>query len=356
MHMWFCASPAERNWAVHEGIHTKKRNQLAFEKVVQLVEITANVRLTEYRRVGCGYVLPWQQDEGMLDCQAGLEVEPVRMGTRRGMTEEEIARQEEGAPSAAAVEGGMAPAAVADATIAAAVDEIAAAAAATVLEEMATTLLEEEATVEVDGAVAVEEEDTPSAAAVEGGVAGPVEKEIAAQAEVQHGGDDERVMQHFLIEELDPVIAGMTPGVARGFGISDSEMGTHLNFDLSMGLPPSCGGATSTDRAPSRDEAAGQTLTQTPWERTTTESPDVSREIMKRERGRLLASSNPRAQAFARALEEARLRETGGDCVQGGVVAGEDVAEGVAAEAVDEALPGGAEAADVADVVVEGRS
>ncbi|GBG82445.1 hypothetical protein CBR_g34822 [Chara braunii] len=461
MHMWSCASPAERNWPVHEGIHVKKRNQLAFEKVVQLIEITANVRLTEYRWVGCGYVLPWQWDEGMLDCQAGLEVEPVRTGTSMGMTEEEIVRQvalitrdpigassppsadvvfgrracinhpypreddldeesvpeaaddpalripreidethddldseetraytarrasatatantkelgsalpqrgllyrggavrqlrlrslsprilqEEGALSAAAVEGGMAPAAVADATIAAAVDEIAAAAAA-MLEEMAAALLEEApaagggaavegqvaaaggaaggtAAVEVERAATVEEEEAPSAAAVEGGVAGPVEEEIAAQTEVQCGGDDERLMQQFLTEELDPVIAGMTPGVARGFGISDSEMGTHLDFDLSMGLPRSCGGATSTDRAPSRDEATGQTLTQTPRERTTTESPDAARDIMERERARLFALSNPRAQAFARALEEARLRETGGDCVQGRVVA-----------------------------------
>ncbi|GBG69892.1 hypothetical protein CBR_g4720 [Chara braunii] len=93
MHMWSCVSPAERNWAVHEGIHTKKRNRLAFEKVVQLVEITANVRLTEYRRAGCGYMLPWQRDEGMLDCQAGLELEPVRTGTRQGMTATEIAEQ-----------------------------------------------------------------------------------------------------------------------------------------------------------------------------------------------------------------------------------------------------------------------
>ncbi|GBG63513.1 hypothetical protein CBR_g38581 [Chara braunii] len=210
MHMWSCASPAERNWAVHEGIHTKKRNQLAFEKVVQLVEITANVWLTEYRRAGCGYVLPWQRDEGMLDCEAGLEVEP-----------------EEGAPSAAAVEGQVAPAAVPDATIAATVDEIVAAAATTMLKEMAASLLEEEApaaggaatvegqvaategagggaaSVEVEGAAAVEEEEAPSAAAVEGGVPGPVEEEIAAQ----RGGDDERLMQQFLTEELDPVIA-----------------------------------------------------------------------------------------------------------------------------------------------------
>ncbi|GBG70513.1 hypothetical protein CBR_g6641 [Chara braunii] len=94
MHMWSCASPAERNWTVHEGIHMKKRNQLAFEKVVHLVEITANVRLIEYRRAGCGYVLPWQRDEGMLDAQAGLDVEPVRSGTRSGMTEEEIEEQD----------------------------------------------------------------------------------------------------------------------------------------------------------------------------------------------------------------------------------------------------------------------
>ncbi|GBG85882.1 hypothetical protein CBR_g40694 [Chara braunii] len=90
MHMWSCASPAERNRAVHEGIHMKKRNRFAFEKVVQLVEITANVRLKEYRWAGCGYVLPWQCDEGMLNCRAGLEVELVRTGTRQGMTATEI--------------------------------------------------------------------------------------------------------------------------------------------------------------------------------------------------------------------------------------------------------------------------
>ncbi|GBG87064.1 hypothetical protein CBR_g44520 [Chara braunii] len=93
MHMWSCASPAERNRAVYEGIHTKKRNQLAFKKVVHLVEIIANVRLMEYRRANCGYVLPWQRDEGMLHAQAGLEVGPVRSGTRSGMTEEEIEEQ-----------------------------------------------------------------------------------------------------------------------------------------------------------------------------------------------------------------------------------------------------------------------
>ncbi|GBG81579.1 hypothetical protein CBR_g32571 [Chara braunii] len=368
MHMWSCASPVERNWAVHEGIHTKKRNQLAFENVVQLVEITANVRLTEYRRAGCGYVLPWQRDEGMLDCQAGLELEPVRSGTRRGMTEEEIARQEEGAPSAVAVESSVAPAAVPDATIPAAMVEIAAAAATSVLEEMAASMLEVDppaagggtavegqvaaaggagggaTAVEVEVAAAVEEEEAPSAAAVE--------EEIAAQAEVQRGGDDERLMQQFLTEELGPAIAGMTPGVARGFGISDSEDGDPLRLRFVDGLPPSCGGAISTDRAPLRDEAPGQTSTQTARERTMNESPDAARDIMERERARLLASTDPRAQAFARAVEEARRREIGRDCVQGGVVAGEDIAEGVAAEPVPEAMQGGAEATDVA---VEGR-
>ncbi|GBG89975.1 hypothetical protein CBR_g50065 [Chara braunii] len=544
MHMWSCASRVERNRAVHEGIHTKKRNQLAFEKVMQLVEITANVRLTEYRRDGCGYVLPWQRNEGMLDCQAGLELEPVRTGTRRGMTNEEIARrvalitrdpigasappttdavfdrracifrpyardddsdeepipeeaddpalripreinemhedpgsedtrtqtarraadraesdmlggdedfwgpfgqvastddpeaqattptptrrdssmppppppspaprlpvsplqpdreelgsslpqrgllhrggavrqlrlrspslrigQEEGGPSAAAVESSMAPAAVSDATIAAAVEEIAAAAAASVLEEMAASVLAEDppaagggaavegqvaaaggagggaVAVEVEVAAALEDEDAPSAAAVE--------EEIAAHAKVQRGGDDECLMQQFLTKELGPAIAGMTPGVERGLGISDSEMGTHLDLDLSVGLPPSCGGATSTDRAPSTDEAPGRTSTQTARERTTTQSPDAEHDIMERERARLLASTDPRAQAFARAVEDVRHLEIGGDCVQGGVVAGEDVAEGVAAEPVPEAMPGGAE---TADVVVEGRT
>ncbi|GBG67343.1 hypothetical protein CBR_g480 [Chara braunii] len=285
--------------------------------------------------------------------------------------------QEEGPPSAAPVEGKMIAAAVADATVTATVDEIAAAAAA-VLAEVAAAVVEEEApaaTVEgiaagvieeisasggaaaggaaaggaaaVEGEVAatvtVEEEEAPSLAAVEGDVAGLVKEEIAAAAEVPHGGTDECLMQHFLTEELDPVIAGMTPGVARGLGISYSEMGTHIDFDLSMGLPPSCGGATSTDRAPSRYEVAGETLTHTPRERTTTESPDAARDIMERERARLMASSDPRAQAFARGLEERRSRETGRDGGLGGVVVGEDAREVVAAEA-EEGMDGGRQA------------
>ncbi|GBG78504.1 hypothetical protein CBR_g27731 [Chara braunii] len=47
----------------------------------------------EYRRAGCGYVLPWQRDEGMLDAQAGIELDPVRSGMRSSMTPEEIDEQ-----------------------------------------------------------------------------------------------------------------------------------------------------------------------------------------------------------------------------------------------------------------------
>ncbi|GBG85639.1 hypothetical protein CBR_g40368 [Chara braunii] len=194
--------------------------------------------------------------------------------------------QEEGGPSAAAVEGEMAvKGGLADTTIAgaAALDRLVAAAA---------------------GAAG-------GADAVEGGIPGAVEEEIGAQVEVSRGGGDERLMQQFLTEQYDPVMAGMTPGVARGLGMSDSQMGSHLDLDLSMGLPPSGGGATSTDRAPSRDDAAGESLTQ-PQRVTTTRSPDAARDILERERARLMASTNPRAQAFARALEDARCRETGG--------------------------------------------
>ncbi|GBG80827.1 hypothetical protein CBR_g31383 [Chara braunii] len=158
--------------------------------------------------------------------------------------------QEEGAPSAAAVESSMAPAVVSDAMIAAAVEDIAAAAAAAVAAAGGAGGAAAEVEVEVAATV---EEEAPSTTAVEGEVSGPVEEEIAAQVEVQRGGDDERLMQQFLTEELDPVIA-----------------------------------------------------------------------------------------------EEARRREIEGDCVQGGVVAGEAVTEVVAAEPGPKAMPGGAEAADIA--------
>ncbi|GBG84783.1 hypothetical protein CBR_g39160 [Chara braunii] len=228
---------------------------------------------------------------------------------------------------------------------------------------------EEAATVEgeVVGAAAAEE-DAPSAAAVEGEMAAvegemaAVEEEIAATAEVldvamqPDGADDtkggevieERLMQQFITEELDPV-------VARGLRMSDSEMGTHFDFDMSMGAPPSCGGAASTDWAPSRDEVAGETRTQTPRDRTITESPDITRDIMERERARLMTSSNPRAQVFAQALEERRRRVTGRDGGQGGVVVGEDAMEVMAAEA-EEGMEGGPHAVDEAMEGGEGRN
>ncbi|GBG92807.1 hypothetical protein CBR_g57272 [Chara braunii] len=40
LYMWTCSSPAEQNWAIHESIHTKKRNRLLFPKVTKLVHAT----------------------------------------------------------------------------------------------------------------------------------------------------------------------------------------------------------------------------------------------------------------------------------------------------------------------------
>ncbi|GBG62261.1 hypothetical protein CBR_g29869 [Chara braunii] len=59
MHMWTSASPAERNWAEHERIHTAKRNKLKFKKVAQLVEIATNLKLLGCSDHSGGYVLPW---------------------------------------------------------------------------------------------------------------------------------------------------------------------------------------------------------------------------------------------------------------------------------------------------------
>ncbi|GBG88774.1 hypothetical protein CBR_g48391 [Chara braunii] len=137
--------------------------------------------------------------------------------------------QEEGGPSAAAVEGEMAmEGGLADTTIAGVVDQIAVAAAASLLEELATSVLAEEAPAP-GGADAVEGQAgaaggevggaTGGAAPLDGLVAaaaGAVEEEIGAQAEVSRGGGDERLMQQFLTEQYDPVMAGMTPGVSCG--------------------------------------------------------------------------------------------------------------------------------------------
>ncbi|GBG77853.1 hypothetical protein CBR_g25784 [Chara braunii] len=62
MHMWTSASPAERNWVVHERIQMAKRSNLGFAKLAQLVEITTNLKLASCRQQGGGYVLPWFMD------------------------------------------------------------------------------------------------------------------------------------------------------------------------------------------------------------------------------------------------------------------------------------------------------
>ncbi|GBG64696.1 hypothetical protein CBR_g46239 [Chara braunii] len=581
MHMWSCAPPTKRNWAVHEGIHTKKRNQLAFEKVVQLVEITANVRLTEYRRVGCGYVLPWQRDEGMLDCQAGIELELVRTGTRKGMAQEEIAQEvvhitcdpigASTPPPATAVfelracifrpyprdddfDDERLPEAANDPAlpIPREIDETHAdakdvetrtyttrrggdfdememmgenedrwglfgevASTGDVLDERvggsharssraevgittptatrpqssippppapssapppapssapppasspppppaqssapfgatssfefsansysmssamyysvscATSCFKSCATSSSGYCITIAR-FASSAARYRGGDAGVDILLASARSSAQiygdssvevtitfpegfagggwtpchsegHGGGsrsggggdssangggggsssggggtssgdgeeevrvgvdvvgeevdgvdaEERLMQQFITEEVDPVVGGFTSGVARGLGMSPptgcagSEMGTHFDFDLSMGAPPSCSGAASTGGAPSIDEMAGETGSRTSTERTAAESPDAARDIIEREKALLMAFNDPRAPAFARALEERRRQETGRDGRQGGLVAGAartDITEAVAAEAVDEVVEGG---------------
>ncbi|GBG78048.1 hypothetical protein CBR_g25984 [Chara braunii] len=62
-HTWTCASPAERNWAVHERVQVKKRNHLGFIKLARLVEISTNLRLSPCQGRGSGYVLPWEDAE-----------------------------------------------------------------------------------------------------------------------------------------------------------------------------------------------------------------------------------------------------------------------------------------------------
>ncbi|GBG86498.1 hypothetical protein CBR_g41492 [Chara braunii] len=330
------------------------------------------------------YVLPWQRDEGMLDCQAGLELEPVRTGTRRGMTPEEIARQvalitrdpigvsappaaeavfgrrasifrpypreddfdEEPVPEAAddpalripheidethldpeedtrahtagrdadrakremmggeeelwvpfgevASTGGTgaratspaptrqessmpppsapsrappSPVAPYEPTTSAEDTEelasslpqrgllhrggvIAVAAATSLLEEMAASVLADEApapgggdavegqaggaggaaggaagggAAALDGLVAAAAGAAGGADAVEGGMPGAVEEEIGTQVEASRGGRDERLMQQFLTEQYDPVMAGMTPGRRRDEGVGDAR-------------------------------------------------------------------------------------------------------------------------------------
>ncbi|GBG78508.1 hypothetical protein CBR_g27735 [Chara braunii] len=93
MYMWTCSSPAERNWAVHEGVQTKKRNRLEFEKVAKLVEISTNVRLLSHQRAGRGFALPWTLDESLLDVEGGIGIHPSWKGTDESRTREELEEQ-----------------------------------------------------------------------------------------------------------------------------------------------------------------------------------------------------------------------------------------------------------------------
>ncbi|GBG70455.1 hypothetical protein CBR_g6583 [Chara braunii] len=93
MYMWTCSSPAERNWVVHEGVQTKKRNRLEFEKVAKLVEISANVRLLSHQRAGRGFALPWTLDESLLDVEGGIGIRPSWKGTDESRTREELEDQ-----------------------------------------------------------------------------------------------------------------------------------------------------------------------------------------------------------------------------------------------------------------------
>ncbi|GBG72329.1 hypothetical protein CBR_g11908 [Chara braunii] len=117
----------------------------------------------------------------------------------------------------------------------------------------------------VEAEVAVEEEEARVVAMGEE----EVRVGVAVVGEEVDGVDvEERLVQQFITEEVDPVVGGFTPGVARGLGMSpptgyvDSEMGTYFDVNLSMGAPPSCGGAASAGRAPSMDKAAGETGSQ----------------------------------------------------------------------------------------------
>ncbi|GBG71290.1 hypothetical protein CBR_g8711 [Chara braunii] len=93
MYIWTCSSRAERNWAVHEGVQTKKCNQLEFENVAKLVEISASVRLLSHQRAGRGFALPWTLDESLLDVERGIGTRPLWKGTDESRTQEELESQ-----------------------------------------------------------------------------------------------------------------------------------------------------------------------------------------------------------------------------------------------------------------------
>ncbi|GBG80797.1 hypothetical protein CBR_g31353 [Chara braunii] len=63
LHIVVQACQARRNWAIHERVQVKKRNQLGFIKLARLVEISTNLRLSRCQGRGSGYVLPWEDVE-----------------------------------------------------------------------------------------------------------------------------------------------------------------------------------------------------------------------------------------------------------------------------------------------------
>ncbi|GBG80177.1 hypothetical protein CBR_g30543 [Chara braunii] len=95
MYMWTCSSPAERNRAFHEDVHTKKHNKLEFEKVVKLVEISANVRLLSHQRAGRDFALLWTVDESMLHMEGGIGTQPSWQGTDASRTQEDRERDDD---------------------------------------------------------------------------------------------------------------------------------------------------------------------------------------------------------------------------------------------------------------------
>ncbi|GBG62784.1 hypothetical protein CBR_g32373 [Chara braunii] len=110
---------------------------------------------------------------------------------------------------------------------------------------------------EGDVAAAAQEASGVPTAGEEVPIQATTEEEIAAAAPqeavpMDHDGanTDEQLVRCFITEEVDPVMGGLTRGAAMELRISaptggaGSEMGMHFDFDLSMGAPPTCRGAT----------------------------------------------------------------------------------------------------------------
>ncbi|GBG60003.1 hypothetical protein CBR_g333 [Chara braunii] len=91
IYTWVCASPAERNSALHERIHEKRRNRLDFTKLTDMVEMCANKKLLACRQRRRGLVLSRGDLEEVLDDVP----EPRRSGTLPpgSLTDEEIRRE-----------------------------------------------------------------------------------------------------------------------------------------------------------------------------------------------------------------------------------------------------------------------